>query len=92
MPEAQAGRTIHISSAVVTAFPEHCDAVVRQINALPNTEVHRVENGKIVVVMEAESTGEMGSRLTGIALMDGVLSANFVFEQITTLDDNGAGS
>ncbi|GAU81570.1 chaperone NapD [Bosea sp. BIWAKO-01] len=92
MPEARASRTIHISSAVVTAFPEHCDAVVRQINALPGTEVHRVENGKIVIVMEAESTGEMGGRLTGIALMDGVLSANFVFEQITTLDDIGAGS
>ncbi|MGO4741480.1 chaperone NapD [Bosea sp. 2KB_26] len=89
MPEAQAARTIHISSAVITAFPEHCDAIVRQINALPGTEVHRVENGKIVIVLEGESTGEIGGRLTGIALMDGVLSANLVFEQIETLDDIG---
>lgn len=83
-------RTIHISSAVVTVFPERCDAVVSQINALPGTEVHRAENGKIVIVLEGGSTGEIGGRLAAIALMDGVLSANLVFEQIDTLDDIGA--
>jgi nitrate reductase NapD len=87
-----ASRTVHISSAVVSAFPERCDEVVRQINALPLTEVHRVEGGKIVIVMEGASTGEIGARLTEIALLDGVLSANMVFEQIAELDDIGVNS
>ncbi|WP_332685346.1 chaperone NapD [Bosea sp. (in: a-proteobacteria)] len=87
-----APRFLHISSAVVSTFPERCDAVVRQINALPGSEVHRVENGKIVIVLEGESTGEIGARLTGIALFDGVLSANLVFEQIEPLDEIGVQS
>lgn len=85
-------RVLHISSAVVSAFPERCDEVVRQINALPDTEVHRVEGGKIVIVMEGRSTGEIGARLAGIALFDGVLSANLVFEQIEPLDEIGVQS
>ncbi|MDU0341884.1 chaperone NapD [Bosea rubneri] len=85
-------RTVHISSAVVSAFPERCDEVVRQINAVPLTEVHRVEGGKIVIVMEGASTGEIGARLAEIGLMDGVLSANMVFEQIAELDDIGVNS
>lgn len=82
--------TLHISSAVITAFPARCAELVDRLNALPGTEVHRVENGKIVIVMEAETSGELGGRLAEIALMDGVLSANMVFEQIETLDDRGA--
>ncbi|TCR68514.1 chaperone NapD [Bosea sp. BK604] len=81
---------VHISSAVVSAFPARCAELVERLSALPGTEVHRVENGKIVIVMEAGSSGELGSRLAGIALMDGVLSANMVFEQIDSLDDRGA--
>jgi nitrate reductase NapD len=82
-------RAVHISSAVVTAFPARCAELTDLLNALPGTEVHRVENGKIVIVMEAGSSGELGSRLAGIAMMDGVLSANMVFEQIDTPDDGG---
>lgn len=80
---------VHISSAVVTVFPARCTEVTDRLNALPGTEVHRVENGKIVIVMEAATSGELGSRLAAIAMMDGVLSANMVFEQIDTLDDGG---
>lgn len=85
-------RLVHISSAVVSAFPERCAEVVARIEAIPDTEVHRVEGGKIVIVMEGASTGEIGGRLTEIALFDGVLSANMVFEQIEELDDIGVNS
>ena len=89
MPDRPAARYHHISSAVVAVFPECSDAVVRQITALPDTEIHRVEGGKIVIVLEGTNTGEIGSRLVAISLMDGVLSANLVFEQIEILDDLG---
>lgn len=89
MPDLVSPRYHHISSAVVQAFPDRCDEVVRQIEVLPETEVHRVEGGKIVLILEGANTGEIGSRLAAIALMDGVLSANLVFEQIEILEDVG---
>jgi periplasmic nitrate reductase NapD len=79
----------HISSAVVTALPRCCDEVVGRIKDLPDTEVHRVENGRIVIVMEGASADEIGGRLAGIAVMDGVISANLVFEQIETFGEVG---
>jgi nitrate reductase NapD len=82
----------HISSAVVTAFPHLADDVIAQLNALPDTEVRFSDGGKIVIVIEGASTGEVGSRLASIALMDGVLSANLVFEQIDIADPTGAES
>ena len=82
-------RFFHISSAVVTARPEQCAEIARRIATMPDTEVRAVKGSKIVVVMEGRSSGEIGSRLTTMALMDGVFSANMVFEQIEPLDDSG---
>lgn len=87
MAERPAQRFHHISSAVVSALPAQVDAVLARIRKLPETEVHRVENGKIVIVLEGSSTGVIGDRLATIGLIDGVLSANMVFEQIEDLAD-----
>lgn len=76
----------HISSAVVTALPQSADRVIACIGGLPDTEIYYISGTKIVIVMEGATTGEIGSRLAEIALMDGVISANLVFEQI----DSGA--
>lgn len=72
----------HISSALVLAFPDRRADVAERISLLPDTEVHGIENGKIVVVLEGRDVGEIGERLTAISLMDGVLAANLVFEQL----------
>jgi nitrate reductase NapD len=80
----------HISSAVVVAFPDRCADVAARLRTLPDTEVHYVEGGKIVLVLEGATTGEIGARLAAIGLMDGVLAANLVFEQIDIQDDPGA--
>lgn len=92
MAEPSRPRFHHISSAVVSALPTRIDEVLARIGEMPETEVHRVENGKIVIVLEGASTGVIGDRLATISLLDGVLSANMVFEQIEdleTLDDPG---
>ncbi|QEL22740.1 nitrate reductase formation protein NapD [Bosea sp. F3-2] len=86
MAEPSRPRFHHISSAVVSALPAHVDAVLASIRELPETEIHRVENGKIVIVLEGASTGVIGDRLAAISLLDGVLSANMVFEQIEDLE------
>lgn len=83
-------RFLHIASAVVTARAEDCPEVARRIAEMPGTEVHGIEGTKIIVVMESENNGEIGSRLTEMALMDRVFSANLVFEQIEPLNDHGA--
>jgi len=84
-----AGRsTVHISSAVVVTWPERAAGLVAQLENLPGTEVARVENGKIVIVMEGATSGELGGRLAAISDMPGVLAANMVFEQI--LDEGDA--
>jgi nitrate reductase NapD len=80
----------HISSAVVTVFPSQSTEVIARLQAIPETEVHFFENGKIVIVLVGTSTGEIGSRLASIALMDGVISANLVFEHIDIAASSGA--
>jgi periplasmic nitrate reductase NapD len=77
-------REHHISSAVVSAIPQHAQAVAAALAGLPDTEVHNIAGGKIVIVMEGPSAGVIGNRLTEIALMDHVLSASLVYEVIET--------
>lgn len=84
-----AAPAVHISSAVVVAWPERVAEVSARLGELPGTEVRHAENGKIVIVMEAASSGELGGRLAEISGMDGVLAANMVFEQIDTSEDGG---
>ncbi len=62
--------------------PEDMADVAARLNGLPDTEVHHAYGGKIVIVMEGPDQDAIGGRLAGIALMDGVLSANLVFEAI----------
>jgi nitrate reductase NapD len=81
--------TIHISSAVVSVLPEHRDAVMRALAALPAVEVHQSNASKIVIVMEAAESGMLGGRLAEIASWQGVLSANMVFEQVDSPADIG---
>jgi nitrate reductase NapD len=76
-----------ISSAVVSAFPERADEVVQALGKLPGTEVRAVQGGKIVIIIEGRESGAIGARLAEIALMDGVLAANLVYEHAETLRD-----
>jgi periplasmic nitrate reductase NapD len=78
--------SVHISSAVVRTRPEDAVDVVAQIDAFPDCEVYHQEDGKIVVVLEGPSSDPVGSRLSEISLLDGVLSASLVYEQIETAE------
>lgn len=82
-PEAAAeeDRIVHISSALVLTRPEWMQAVQSRIAALPGTEVAHAQDGRLVVVMEGPDGRSLGDRLAAIALYEGVLAANMVFEQ-----------
>ena len=68
-----------ISSLVVEARPESVDAVARALAAMEGVEVHEVSGYKIVVTIEAPSTGashEISSRFIQIP---GGLNVNLVY-------------
>lgn len=80
-----------ISSAVVTVKPGRQSAVAEALARLPQTEVRAAEGGKIVVLLEGASRGEVGGRLTEIALLEGVITANMVFEHVEDEDGEVRG-
>ena len=68
-----------ISSLVVEARPESVDEVARALAAMEGVEVHEVSGYKIVVTIEAPSTGashEISSRFIQIP---GELNVNLVY-------------
>jgi len=57
------------------------------IAALPGAEIHAVsDTGKLVVTLEAHSTGEMLERIAAVQGQDGVLASAMVYQHIDTLD------
>jgi periplasmic nitrate reductase NapD len=81
--------SIHISSAIVSVLPDRRDEVRERLSALPGVEIHHAETFKIVIVLEANNAGAIGSRLAEISTWNGVLSANMVFEQAAEFSDIG---
>jgi periplasmic nitrate reductase NapD len=80
---------VHISSAVIRAWPDRVASVTDAIERMADVEVFHVENGKIVIVLEGPTSGAVGSRLAEIALIDGVVSANLVYDQVEPLSSLG---
>jgi periplasmic nitrate reductase NapD len=84
MPEQR--RFHHVSSAVVSVKPAAAARVMAEIAAMQETEMRAHGAGRIVVVMEAGSAAELGARLAALATLEGVISANMVFEHIEELE------
>ena len=80
---------VHISSAVVSVLPTAQAEVAYRLSQMDGVEVFHQAASKIVIVMEAPESGVIGGRLAQIATLDGVLSANMVFEQVTSLAELG---
>lgn len=71
---------LHIASAVVKARPAIQHAVAARIAQLAGAEVAVIDQGRIIVVLEASQRHDLGATLDRIADLDGVLSATLVFE------------
>jgi periplasmic nitrate reductase NapD len=71
----------YISSAIVSVVPSRREEISDRLSGLLGVEVHHAEAFKIVIVLEADDVGAIGSLLAEIANWRGVLSANMVFEQ-----------
>jgi nitrate reductase NapD len=74
-----------IASILVQARPERLDDVEAAILALSGCEVFvRDPKGKLVVVIDADDAGVIGTTLNTIALLPNVYSAALVFHAIET--------
>lgn len=82
-------RPHHISSAVIVALPTRREEISERLALLPGVEVHAGEASRIVITIEGPSSGMLGETLNSISMMDGVISANMVFEHIDEGKDRG---
>lgn len=70
-----------IVSLIVNAFPDHLESVAAEIAAIPGAEVHAQDpRGKLIVVLEAPTQGEIGTMANAISGIPHVLSAAMVFQ------------
>lgn len=78
---------LHIASLVVHSAPSRTHRVADIIAAIPGAQVHAAApTGKLVVTLEASTTGEMMEKVTGIQRTSGVLSAALVYQYVDTLE------
>jgi nitrate reductase NapD len=78
---------LHITSLVVHSTPKRVQGVSDLIAALPGAKVHAVSPaGKLVVTLEAATSGEILSQVNCIQRTDGVLSAALVYQCADSLE------
>lgn len=70
----------HVSSAVVVTRPDAADSVAAALAVMEGVEIFAVQDGKIVVVIEGRTSGQLGAVLSEISGLPGVFAANMVFE------------
>lgn len=78
-----------VSSAIVSLLPNTRAEAESQIARLAGVEIRARQGQKLVLVLEGESSGAVGGLLARIAVMDGVISANMVFEHTETAERTG---
>lgn len=88
MPE-RAKAVRHISSTVVRCRPADMARLQADIDVLEGAETVHGEHGKLIVILEGPTSSAVGDLLTRINLMDGVVSAAMVYEQIEPVEALG---
>jgi len=73
---------LHIASFIVRARPEIADIVAARIAQQPGSEVHAVEAGKIIVVVEAASERALADHMEDLRHQPDVLMVSLVFHQV----------
>lgn len=73
----------YVCSLVVQARPEKLAQVKAALQALPNTEIHgeKAEEGKLVVVLEADFQPDLVDRMEHIKDIDGVIVVSLIYSQ-----------
>lgn len=80
---------MHVSSAIVFVMPGREDAVAEAAAGMAGVELHASVPGRLVVVIEGASSGEVGTRLLALAVLPDVVAANLVYEQVEPIEESG---
>ena len=80
----------HLASLLLHVRPDRQPTVRAAIAAMPGTELHIEQTGKMVVTVEGPHEGWIADRMTALHLLDGVFSAVMVFHHVGRWD--GAAS
>jgi len=81
--------TLHIASLIVRARPEVAADLASRIALKPDAEVHAVDGGKIIVVVESPSERGLADFMDELRNEPDVLMVSLVFHQ---MDDEDAGN
>ena len=82
--------TLHIASFIVRARPEIAHTLAARIALAPDTEIHAVEDGKIIVVVESSSERELANRMDDMRDDPDVLMVSLVYHQMDQMDPTEA--
>jgi periplasmic nitrate reductase NapD len=76
--------TVHIASLIVRARCESAHAAAESLAALPGVEVHAVQDGKIIVVLEAPNESGLADLMETIRNEPGVVLVNLIYHEVET--------
>lgn len=76
----------HLASLLLHVRPDRQPTVRAAIAAMPGTELHIEQTGKMVVTVEGPHEGWIADRMTALHLLDGVFSAVMVFHHVGRWD------
>jgi nitrate reductase NapD len=65
-------------------LPGREEEVIAKLASMAGVETGAFQNRKLVILLEGPDSGAVGGLLAQIAVMDGVISANMVFEHTET--------
>lgn len=71
----------YVCSLVVQARPEKLTSVKKALTAMPNTEIHgeKADEGKLVVVIEADFQPTLVQQMESIKEIDGVIVVSLIY-------------
>lgn len=71
----------HIASVIVRALPERAAAVAARVATTPGHEVHAVSEGKVIVVIEAETERALADCMEGLRHEPDVMLVSLVYHE-----------
>jgi len=78
----------HIASVIVRARPEIAADVAARIAATPGHEVYAVSEGKVIVVIEAESASALADCMDGLRHEPDVMLVSLVYHEVDQEPEN----
>lgn len=75
---------MHIASLIVRARCESAHLIAEHFSELPGVEIHAVEDGKIIVVLEADTEFGVANLMETIRAEPGVVLVNLIYHEVET--------